>query len=319
VALARLNARLNRLQADFLAGDLVEPVRGERFELAVAQPPYVVRPAGVEATTYLHGGEAGDELALRFAGALAAALAAGGRALLHYDAPAGGEPVHARLRRALGDGPVGLAVLSAPGPGADLQAVAYAALEHPSLGEGYGAAVRRYRDHLEAGGGRGARRVLAVLVHGGGPGGRFTVELPVPSLAGVDGAVLDRWLAALALAGAPEEALLGAGVAPWPGARLREERPPGAAASSWSLHFEGPGLAAGHELGEAGAALVEALAAGGAVSDAVARFAEACGERPEAVRARVVGFVREGLGRAILAPSGPGGAGQDAPARPTSW
>src|SRR5581483_923772 len=46
IELARFNARLNGLRADFRAGDGVGPVAGEAFDLVVSQPPFVVRPAG---------------------------------------------------------------------------------------------------------------------------------------------------------------------------------------------------------------------------------------------------------------------------------
>ena len=38
---ARLNARLNGVTVDARRGDLLEPVRGERFDLIVSNPPYV--------------------------------------------------------------------------------------------------------------------------------------------------------------------------------------------------------------------------------------------------------------------------------------
>jgi len=44
VALARFNAALNGFAADFLEGDLLAPVRGERFDLILAQPPFVAHP-----------------------------------------------------------------------------------------------------------------------------------------------------------------------------------------------------------------------------------------------------------------------------------
>jgi methylase of polypeptide subunit release factors len=45
VAFARFNARLNEVpNAEFREGDLFDPVRGERFDLIVCNPPYVVSP-----------------------------------------------------------------------------------------------------------------------------------------------------------------------------------------------------------------------------------------------------------------------------------
>src|SRR5690606_3896920 len=40
----RLNAVLNELPVEALTGDLTAPVRGRRFDLVIAQPPFVVHP-----------------------------------------------------------------------------------------------------------------------------------------------------------------------------------------------------------------------------------------------------------------------------------
>lgn len=312
VALARVNALLNGVDAEFREGDLAAPVRGERFAVVVAQPPYVPLPAGQEKVTYLHGGARGDELALAFVAAVPEVLADGGRALVMFDAiDAGGAGggIAERVRAALGAGP-DLALLVGPGPGLELQAVAYASLEDGTLGRGYASAVVRQLDHLEA---LGARRVLRALAVAGrprrGPGspgdasppGASTVVLQVPSLDVLDRPRLEAWLAGIALAGAPEPALLAARVRPAPGARLREERAPGGE-PVFSVRFEPPGLATERQLAEGGAVLLEALAAAPDVAAAAAAFAERAGEPPEAVRATVLAFVREGLGRGLLAP-----------------
>jgi release factor glutamine methyltransferase len=42
---ARLNAALNRLRVQVLRGDMFEPVGGRRFDLIVANPPYVPSPS----------------------------------------------------------------------------------------------------------------------------------------------------------------------------------------------------------------------------------------------------------------------------------
>jgi methylase of polypeptide subunit release factors len=75
VQVARFNARLNGLAAEFCAGDLYEPTGGMRFDLVVAQPPYVVKPPETPALTYLHGGATGDEIVLRTIAGAPAALA----------------------------------------------------------------------------------------------------------------------------------------------------------------------------------------------------------------------------------------------------
>jgi len=304
VALARFNARLNGLAAEFRAGDLLEPVRGERFDLVLCQPPYVVHPPGIAPTTYLHGGPRGDELALRFAAALPAALSERGRALLLFDTAPSSEPLQSRLRAVLGTAPADLVVLLAPGPSADLQAVAYASLEDGTLGACYRDSARHYRDHLETLGGSAFSRALVVLARSPVPGGRFTVQQPVGGLSRLDAAALDAFLAALELAGSDEAVLLRSAVRLAPGARLVEERAAGKVleAPLRSVRFEKGMLASDREISEAGLFLFEALEEGPGIEDAVARFAEACGDAPEVVRRTVADFVREGLSRGLLVP-----------------
>ena len=57
--LARWTAALNRIDLDVREGSLFEPVRGERFDLIVSNPPYVISPPG-EGLTYRETGLAGD-------------------------------------------------------------------------------------------------------------------------------------------------------------------------------------------------------------------------------------------------------------------
>jgi release factor glutamine methyltransferase len=46
VLAARCNARLNGVRVQSMRGDLFEPVRGQRFDLIVSNPPYVPTPNG---------------------------------------------------------------------------------------------------------------------------------------------------------------------------------------------------------------------------------------------------------------------------------
>jgi hypothetical protein len=57
--LARWTAALNRIELDVREGSLYEPVRDERFDLIVSNPPYVISPPG-EGLTYRETGFAGD-------------------------------------------------------------------------------------------------------------------------------------------------------------------------------------------------------------------------------------------------------------------
>jgi hypothetical protein len=84
LAYARLTADLNGLTVDLRAGDLLEPVAGERFDLVVSNPPFVITPrrAGVPVYEYRDGGAAGDALVAGLVGGLAASLRPGGIAQL---------------------------------------------------------------------------------------------------------------------------------------------------------------------------------------------------------------------------------------------
>lgn len=75
--LARLTARLNGLDWELRAGDLLEPVARRRFDLVVSNPPFVVGP-GDGGFAYRDSGLAGDEVSRRLVRAVPGALADGG-------------------------------------------------------------------------------------------------------------------------------------------------------------------------------------------------------------------------------------------------
>jgi methylase of polypeptide subunit release factors len=101
LAYTRFNARLNAAvpdgpfagrALDLRAGNLLEPVAGERFDLVVSNPPYVITPrvAGVPTYEYRDGGWTGDEVVRRLVSGVGDVLAPGGVAQLlgnweHHD------------------------------------------------------------------------------------------------------------------------------------------------------------------------------------------------------------------------------------------
>lgn len=301
IRLSQFNARLNESAAVFRAGDLLEPVRGERFDLILSQPPYVVLPPGMASTTYLHGGPLGEELALRFAAAFPDALAEGGLALLHFDAPSlPGRPVVERLRRAMGTVPADVVVLTSPGPSADLEAAAFGALDDPGLGQPYRSAVRRYREHLAVSGIEAFTRVLAILRRTRSGASGFTAQLPA-ALERLTADDVPRFLAGLDLAGAPDATLLAARIHLAPGARLVlvAGLPPSETLTR-TLRFE-QGIPVDQEISEASRVLVDALATSDTVSEAVGSYARTCALPREAVQRQVLAAVREGLARGAYA------------------
>ena len=84
LAFTAFNAALNGIVLDLRRGSLLEPVAGERFDLVVSNPPFVITPRapGVPTYEYRDGGLAGDELVRRLVGQLADVLMPGGVAQL---------------------------------------------------------------------------------------------------------------------------------------------------------------------------------------------------------------------------------------------
>jgi HemK-related putative methylase len=80
VALAQINARLNGLDTvDVRGGDLYDPVHGERFDLIIANPPFVTSPYA-SGPAYHSGGATGDAILRRVIAGFRAHLAPDGRA-----------------------------------------------------------------------------------------------------------------------------------------------------------------------------------------------------------------------------------------------
>jgi methylase of polypeptide subunit release factors len=85
LAMAATTAALNDLEWDLRLGSLVEPVAGERFDLVVCNPPFIVGPGfvpGAGGFTYRDSGRAGDEVCRELISSLPALLEPGGTAQL---------------------------------------------------------------------------------------------------------------------------------------------------------------------------------------------------------------------------------------------
>lgn len=305
VTLARFNARLNRVSARFAAGDLFAPVVGERFDLIVAQPPFVASPPEVDAAVYLHGGAMGDELATRMVGECPDALAPGGQCLVLMDSPVRDDaPLQARLRAALGASPVDLLVLASPGNTPDLTAIGYASVGHLDAGEGFQRKVVAYRAHLHRLGIAELSHALVAVLAPTAPRAeaRYTITLPVRSLGGFTRDDLSATLGALDLATADDVTLRRAAVQASPKARFVEERPrlDPSLTPRFLVRFERGGIGADRELSEAVWVLLGALDQCDSVDDAIDAYADACGATPAEVRGQVLGFVREQLARGVL-------------------
>ncbi|QBE47610.1 class I SAM-dependent methyltransferase [Leucobacter triazinivorans] len=94
--MARANARLNGLEGEieFRRGDLFAPVAGERFDLILSNPPFVITPRSAETPVYEYrdGGMIGDALAERVVREAPELLAEGGEllCLANWESPWGG-------------------------------------------------------------------------------------------------------------------------------------------------------------------------------------------------------------------------------------
>ncbi len=88
LAFARFNAALAGADLDLRRGSLLEPVRGERFDLVVSNPPFVITPRGLVASAalpayeYRDAGRAGDPLVAELVTGVGEVLTPGGVAQL---------------------------------------------------------------------------------------------------------------------------------------------------------------------------------------------------------------------------------------------
>ena len=93
LAYARFNAALNDLTWDVRSGSMLDPVRGERFDLVVSNPPFVITPrsGAVPLFEYRDGGVSGDDLVRDLVRSIGTHLEPGGIAQLlgNWEVPRG--------------------------------------------------------------------------------------------------------------------------------------------------------------------------------------------------------------------------------------
>ncbi len=307
VELARWNARLNGLSAEFAVGDLTAPAAGRRFDLVFSQPPFMTLPSEIPAVTYLHGGAWGDEIALRLIGQLPSVLAPGGVAAVLLDTALRPQaPFHQRVRAALRDAPLDLTVLLAKGMTLDVQAIAYAQLEDPSLGTRFAEDAVRYRRHLANLGVTAFHHGLVVLraPEDASSGPQYSIQLIVRSLGAVRPEAIVGLRSALDLASRPDDAVLSSAVRWTDGTTWIEERPSPDPGTEPICRLRFPPGSPFLELEVPAAAfrLFEILGECRSIEEAIGRYAEACSCAPGEVKDEVLRFVREGLTRGALQP-----------------
>ncbi len=306
VELSRFNARLNGLDAEFLAGDGVAPVTAESFDLVLSQPPFVGRPPEQDERTFLFGGAMGDELGLRFLADAPKVLAPGGRALfLMQSAERESEPLMTRVRAALGDTAPHVLVLSGGGPTPQTQASVFASFEDPSFGDAYARAARRYLEHFSK---QGIARFGGALVALSRPlpalgDGRYALGLALRS-PHYDAASLDTFLRALDLLEAPNALLESERLRLSPHVRaardvVESESAPGSLEERAVLRIVPPGIGTDWPVAPAELEVLSAIDRSASVREALDTLARAA-PALASVRDELLGLVRNALLRGAL-------------------
>jgi carbamoyltransferase len=196
-ALARINAALNGLSGvEVRCGDLYAPVRGERFDLMLANPPFV--PGPERGPAYHSGGPRGDRVLRRVIEGLGRHLRPGGRALVvSHLAVRRGETVAAAVQPWLRgfDGRV-LALVLETGSPVDL-AAAQGLFALDDGFDAYGRELRRWVAYLER---HRIEQIVLLLIAAerSGQAGLEVVQafqrtLPLP-LSHPPGSLIAKWL-----------------------------------------------------------------------------------------------------------------------------
>lgn len=296
VALTRINAQLNDLEIEARAGDLFAPVEGERFDVVVAQPPFVIHAPGEDALTFLHGGADGDELALRLLHEVPAYLAPEGRALVILQSPVRtDETLAARITRVLGSPRLSLALSVLGYFDPDQEAAVTASMTRSGRGD-YARAARAHRAALDA---RGITRVVQALaeVRAGYPQ-PFTATFRWKELRALTAELLEETWAAARAAGAPDPALLENRLRARPGCRVVMSQAldeVGEPPQKLTLTFP-HGAVSDQEVSADVVSLIQALDGSETVAEAIEAFAA----DPVAMRGPVLGMVRRLLMSGVL-------------------
>jgi SAM-dependent methyltransferase len=158
VRCARFNAHaLGAVNVEVIEGDLFEPVRGERFDLITANPPFV--PSPVNTLQFRDGGPSGEDIQKRIVAGLPAHLAPGGVAQLVTElGEREGEPIAGRVREWLGGAPMDVHILRVASRSAAQYAVGH------SKGDDFGTfldSTRAWAANLRE---QGYTRVVSVLL-----------------------------------------------------------------------------------------------------------------------------------------------------------
>jgi hypothetical protein len=159
VSCTRFNALASGLgDVEAVVGDLFEPVRGQRFDLITANPPFV--PSPLNSLGYRDGGTSGEEVQKRIVAGLPEHLAPGGVAQMVTELGVReGEPLSERVRGWLEGASMDIQILSLR----EFSAASYA-IGHAQSDDDYGTflcSVDEWARNLRS---QGYSRVVSVLI-----------------------------------------------------------------------------------------------------------------------------------------------------------
>lgn len=156
---ARFNVQASgAANIEVAAGDLFEPVRGERFDFITANPPFV--PSPVDSLGFRDGGHTGEDIQRRIVAGLPQHLAPGGLAQIVTELGERDDaPISDRLRMWLGGAPMDIHILRLRVTSAAKYAVGHAQGDY-DFGE-FLDSVHAWADNLRA---QGYSRIISVLL-----------------------------------------------------------------------------------------------------------------------------------------------------------
>ncbi|HYQ43710.1 MAG TPA: methyltransferase [Polyangiaceae bacterium] len=297
ITLAKLNQALtDRDNVLFVTGDLFAPVADVRFDLIVAQPPFVSKPDSEEAVAFLHGGARGDELLLRILSELPAHLAPGGRAVFLVDWPRYDDVSPAeRIRTALGESSFDLLLLASTRKDLGEYVAHYAAGRHPDFGEEYQRAVHSHLAHLAHLGLTELRAMLIVVRATERTPWTHAVNTQSFTVARPTGAQIERLIAAQDLLAGEPAALRAAKLAVPEGTRFAQDE-----SGQVRVELDSSRLIGSLVCSQSGADLLGVVHESRSVADAVATLAKRMKLDDAAGRAQILRGVRTALSEGLL-------------------
>jgi SAM-dependent methyltransferase len=303
VALARINARLNDVAAEFRCGDLFDPVAGERFDRIISQPPYVLEPSGVRSSTFMHGGARGDSLLARIVLEVGDYLFAHGDALLSFHLPL--RPDESALDRVAAwncKGRLDLALWTFRAPSPSVQAAAYASMHRPRLDAKYAELALAYAAHFRSLEIEKFVACYAVLTPALAPTPAYFLGQMIRDPGrGAPSDWLDRVRASWIAARFAPARLIGETIVRAPNLVLVHEELPDLTGNTRILaQWDDSSSLAPSELSEASAAILRILSRPMSVRQCVHEFAEICEASAKEVASQVLNFIRESLQRGLV-------------------